>query len=250
MFSDYIIFEPIKNIIKTTYRCDSKFVIDSVLEMYEDNSNYGIIYVDGNECSYYKMNAKRYTKIKTSNIWLQNQFKCGGQSSNRLARIRDHIRESYVSDLSETAIDIFYSKEQNKSLIEKLIICGPSYFKVEMSENKLIKQFFGNNLHLLTLERFDTENINNYVDSIVSKKDNYYENEIRKLVDNADEKLLFGFREIIKELEQYKVSTIYINTSAINLLENYQELTNNIDVIKMDSKYLEGFGNIIGVRYY
>lgn len=252
MFSDYLIFEPIKSINKSFYRCDNKFYLDSVLEMYTNDEFDGIIYVDGSICDFYLVNLGRYSKVKSSTIYLQNQFKNGGQSSNRLSRIRDHIRESYITELSDRTVELFYSKNEMKSKINNLIISGPSYFKNEMAATKTIKQFF-DNIHIVTLNKFDQDIINEFIFNINKNSDDNIDIEIRSLIENNEDvdKLVFGIQDIIQNINDKMIKKIYVHSDTIDILENDNTLDlNNVELVKTQSNYIVHYGGIIGIKFY
>ena len=85
--------------------------------MYDDHTTDGIVYTDGKTCIYYTLRNNDLKKISTSSIHLQGQFKNGGQSANRLARIRDHTRDQYIGKLAEKSVELFYDKTNNISKI-------------------------------------------------------------------------------------------------------------------------------------
>ena len=74
--------------------------------MYEDHEVNGVIYTDGSECIWYQLKGNNFKKMANINIYLQNQFKNGGQSSNRIARNREIQRDQYLLMLAEKTIDI------------------------------------------------------------------------------------------------------------------------------------------------
>jgi peptide subunit release factor 1 (eRF1) len=128
MFSDRLIFEPCMQVRNSFYRCDSKFYIDDIIQMYaEDHKINGIVYTDGEICVWYTLINNTLKKVTNDSINLQNQFKNGGQSSNRLARNREIQRDQYLTNLAEKTVSLYYDKNSNTSqndLLDKTKIIG------------------------------------------------------------------------------------------------------------------------------
>jgi len=257
MFSDKLIFEPPMPIRNSFYRCDSKFCLDDIIEMYtEDHDINGIIYTDGETCTWYSLENKYLKKQSVSNIHLQNQFKNGGQSSNRLARNRTIQREAYITKLAEQTVTEYYDKQLNKPKIMNIVFCGPAEFKIELSKHKLISSYFDSNtIHVLTMNDINLPMIHNLVESLDDASEIDTINHIRSLISNADDRLVFGMDEIQEMLECRMIGVLYVyHELNLNINININININNdygCQIVRIKSRMImNDYDGIIGVKFY
>ena len=213
--------------------------------MFQDHDVNGVVYSDGKECIYYEHKNDTLRKIATHTIYLQNQFRKGGQSTNRLARIRDIQREQYVKSLSDRTIDYYYDKSQNKSKINNIIFCGPAEFKTEISQQKELKTYF-KNIHVLTMDELNIKLINDLINGLIDPKEEKYVDEIKQMIMLADDRLLFG-DEIIDGIKNCIVKRVYIHNDS-KLLDNVN-LSYDVQIIKIKSNDIKDYG-AIGIKFY
>lgn len=217
--------------------------------MYDNHATNGVIYTDGKSCVYYTLKNGDLSKVSTSSIFLQGQFKNGGQSANRLARIRDNNREFFITQLAEKTVTLFYDRDENRPKVDNIVFCGPAQFKVELSSHRLIKKFFD---FIYTLNISDMSN-NNYkqIQTFISNLDNHEEKKsigkIKQLIALADDKLIFG-DEIIPLLKSCQIETIYIHKSCIDQL--YTNLDYEPTIVTVSSDMILEYGGMIGVKWY
>jgi len=105
VFSGYndasiIIYSP-KKIIKSYYRCDKRFHLDEILDMYSDSYvNYGIVLISGNAYRCYLLcvgtSHREFKLLNSDTIHLQKTKKKGGQSAPRFERIRQEKKHHYT----------------------------------------------------------------------------------------------------------------------------------------------------------
>jgi peptide subunit release factor 1 (eRF1) len=235
------------HIKSTFYSCGSKFYIDEILDMYVlEHDIEAVVYTDGNECIYYELINKHMKRLAKSSIYLTSQFKNGGQSANRLARIRDIERENYITLLAEEIVDLYYDKENNRQKVKHFIICGPAQFKEELSEHKLIKKFF-KNMHVINMADVDQNKIFDAINNFDDPEEKEHLDNIRDLIGTADNRLVFG-DQIPIELKECMIGKLYIhvdNKELQNLKLQYKP-----KIIKIKSGMILEFGGAIGVRYY
>jgi peptide subunit release factor 1 (eRF1) len=209
-----------------------------------------VIYCDGKICDYYELKNYNLKKITSSTIHLQNQFKNGGQSANRLRRNRDIQREQYITLLAEKTVTVFYDKTINSAKISNLIFCGPAQFKIEISEHSLITSFFAKiGIHIVTMQ--DSNAILTYdwqdlVDGFDPQEIKHLEN-IRHLILIADNKLVFG-DEITQCLETCQIRTLYIHHSN-DFLDNCP-VNYGVEIIKIKSDIMVDYGGMIGIKFW
>jgi peptide subunit release factor 1 (eRF1) len=253
---------------ESLYRCDTKFHIDQIVGMYQgDHIINGVIYTDGKICVNYELKYQILSKLSSSTIHLQNQFKNGGQSANRLMRNREIQRDHYITQMAEKIILTFYDKDRNVPRVKNLVFCGPAQFKIEISEHKLIKSFFDvENIHLINMAEMDYNLLINTVSQFDDPDEKKVITEIRELIALADNKLVFG-QDIVQSIESCEIKTLYIHRDhdtedlCKNMCENeYQkqivqmikdpEINKRINVVKVSSHMIMEYGGLIGVRFF
>ena len=255
IFNNILIFEPKFPVKISSYKCDNKFHIEEIILMYDNYDINGIVYTDGEECIFYELKSKYFKKILSCSIYLQNQFKAGGQSANRLSRNRDIQRYEYVSLMAERTVELFYDKNSNISKIKNLIFCGRAQFKNEIKDHKIIKSFFNNiNVNAVTMDDLNFNIILEYIDNLNDPLEMQHINNIQYLLRMNSDKLLFG-EEIISAILHFELETIYVSNNSDKLKEIKDIMKkNNIDysinVIMIKSNFLEIYDNIIGVKFY
>ena len=119
---------PPKKLTKAYYRCDNKFHLDDILEMFIDDNKYGIMLISGEETRYYLVNQTgshcQYTLLKKLETNLPNKHKTGGQSAVRFERNRDIAINHYVTKIVQDAIEIYTTNNHTEIKIKKLILAG------------------------------------------------------------------------------------------------------------------------------
>jgi len=217
--------------------------------MYKDHEIDGIIFADGKICNYFNHKNNVITKIKSIDIYLQNQFKNGGQSSNRLQRNRAINRDHYITELAEACVDIFYDKDSNKAKIRYLIFCGPAEFKIELSEHKLISNYFNRSYHVLNMEDMNNDLILNAINNFTDPKEIDLVDKIKSMIETADDKLVFG-KDIMENLKSCQLEKIYIHKDLEDKIKEIQENTSHkLEIIKLSSNAIKAYG-AIGVKFY
>ena len=209
----------------------------------------GVIYTDGNYCTWYQLIDKDLRKIHTREVILQNQFSCGGQSQNRLMRLRDIQREHNLTVLAEKSVELFYDKETSQQKVLNVIVCGPAEFKQELSEHKFVQQFFGPSVRVVTMGGdMDYELLIRYVDQLDNPAEREMVQRIQYMIDMADSKLVFG-RDINESLELCEIKTLYVHADS-DFWDILPKPSYKLDIIKMSSSMINDFGGMIGVKFY
>lgn len=250
IFSNRLIFEPPQNIKHSFYRCDNKFYLDECLSMYMDHKTYGVIYTNGKTCLYYELCNNRLKKINTSNINLIGKFKNGGQSQNRLRHIRENNREFNITRLAEKVVNIYYDKPINKSKVCDIIFCGPARFKIELSNHRLIKKFFdNNNIHTFNCDtHIELSKLNNYIDMINDPIERKHIDDIKNIIANEDDKLVFG-NDIQNYLSSNMLSILYIHDTLIDKYD-MNNVSHKTKIIILNSDFIMFYNGSIGIKWY
>lgn len=128
--------EPIKPINTSLYMCDSRFHVESVLSLFEDDTKYGFVVVDGHGALFATLQGNTQTILQHFSVDLPKKHGRGGQSSVRFARLRVEKRQAYVKKVAETCTNVFISNSMSN--VEGIVLAGHSDLKNEL--NSIIDQ--------------------------------------------------------------------------------------------------------------
>lgn len=260
IFSE-IIYPP-KKLPSSNYICDKKFLLDEILEMYEPELKIGVILVSGSIAQFYFINKTgsnlEHVLLKSIDIELQKRQRKGGQSAQRIGRIRDEKESRYINYVAELAIK-FFMKDNNTSYICKnIIIGGSSNIKHKVITTPLFQQYFNSRiLGIVDMEIKDNsifELIANNIDLInnLNNDDNEkHIQDINLLIGQASDKLVFGYDYIYKNLIRCSLETIYIDSNIDPcILKKINELaTYDVNIYKCDLLNTVYF-DCVGIKFY
>jgi peptide subunit release factor 1 (eRF1) len=256
-------FEPPKKLDKKLYMCDKKFHLNSIIDMYAKNINYGIALISGKEYRYYVVEITgihREFKLLCSNeITLQKKQKKGGQSAQRISRIREEKELLNIRKMAELFVITYMTNNNTKCIIDKLIIAGPSDMKHKLLEEDIIKQYFPKNILRVvsTSEITDStiyEVYNKNQDLFVTH-DNKLGNEImievNNLINIGFDKLVFGFKEVSDSLNNKILKKIIISCEMDKQLKNklYELMYDKCLCVEINKNMFNGLGEVIGIKF-
>jgi len=225
--------------------------------MYNDEEQYGMVLISGNICNMYLITivGQHYDIRRTfsKSVQLQTDFGRGGQSANRIHRIGQQQRDTYVKLMAETMVKKFMKNNNKECIAKHIIIGGPAQMKNKLKEQELVKQYF-NNISIV-----DTPEINDsMVDEVYKQYSDKFNpdnrhiiDQIDKLISLADDKLVFK-DEIISNMENCMLEKIFID---VDILRDMYEEINKLNtygciIEKLNTGYLKQYGGIIGVKWY
>lgn len=270
MFSEYnnssILIFPPKKIIKSYYRCDNRFHLDNILDMYNESfTNYGIVLVSGKEYRCYILSicnsCKEFKLIKSDIENLQKKQKKGGQSAPRISRIRTEKYNRYISKIADVIVETYMKNNHTTCIVEGLILAGPSLEKNDVFNNELIQQYFANKILCVT----ETAEINDgtiyyiynkcsdYIASDIDKYEIKICKEVNDLISVASDLLYFG-DEVIKGIDEYKIKKV-IHFSDLkdgfkeNILNNKKYNFEVIEIKNINNRHKLPC-DLIGISYF
>jgi len=108
VFDEKLIIEPPKPILKSEYKCDKIFHVDSILPLYEQPELCGLVWMNGQDTSFYTidMTNVEHNKINDRSTRLRKHNK-GGQSSARFGRLHDEAVIRYLKTVAEDMTKYF-----------------------------------------------------------------------------------------------------------------------------------------------
>lgn len=270
MFSGYndssIILFPPKKIQRSNYRCDSKFDLDELLEMYtEDSINYGIVLLSGKEYRCYIVEITgshiEFNLTDCDEVTLQKRQKKGGQSAVRFDRIREEKRLIYIKEMMDAIRSSYMRNNDTECIIKGLIVAGVGDIKKEVMDQDLFKQFFSKKvmriLNTSVIEDHTVHEVYEKCIDIISNFDmklvNSTISKLRDLIASASDLLVFGETDILAHLEDYKINKLIISDIKSETLKMQLEkyMNNcNFEIVIVPDKILETYGSIVGIKYY
>ena len=244
---DVIALEPNRPFKKFYYRCDSKFHIDDIADHFDERRwSYAVVIIEGEDAEFYRADQKlAYELLGTTHGVIQKRQGRGGQSKNRIARLREETIYVYVKKIAEY-IDRLYI-EDGQFMFDKLILSGATkkirdVIELIPIDRSKIKTFNYNNMENLIANQ-------SYHILYEDEKEIYksIQTEINELLELKSDLLAFG-EEIFEESSI--IETLYINTSE------YKKHTLRIRDLYSNSKTSiiinDAVGNfgMIGMKYF
>lgn len=258
--------EPIKPINTSLYMCDSRFHVEGLLGLFEDDTKYGFVIMDGHGTLFATLQGNVQTIIQQISVDLPKKHGRGGQSSVRFARLRVERRLAYIKKVAEMITNIFITN--CVSNVEGIILGGHSDLKNELTP--FIDQ------RLTIIKAVDTNyggknGLNQAIELCEDVlKDVRFSKEKKILQRFFDELNLntglycYGYKATISCLEAGAIETLVVwensdleheNDLFIDwIAENYKNFGCNLVFVSDKSgegtQFVEGFGGIGGILRY
>ncbi|XP_029166576.1 eukaryotic peptide chain release factor subunit 1-like [Nylanderia fulva] len=260
--------EPIKPINTSLYLCDSKFHVDDLLKLFQDEYKYGIVVIDGHSTLFSTLQGNFKEILQTLNVDLPKKHGRGGQSSVRFARLRIEKRNNYIKKVSEICTNLYITDD--KLNVEGMILAGHSDLKNEL------RNILDSRIREMVLKVIDTnyggENgLNQCIElswDILKDVRYYKEKKVLKLF--FDEIGLdrgmycYGMSDTMKCLEMGSIETLMVYEELKEMkgdelfvdwiAESYKEYGCRLEFVSERSgegtQFLEGFGGIGGILRY
>jgi peptide chain release factor subunit 1 len=115
--------------------CDSRFHVEPLLELMQDDDIFGFIIMDGNGALYGTVQGNVRKVLYKFSVELPKKHGRGGQSSARFARIRQEKRHNYVRKVAETAVQMFITADALN--VKGLVLAGSADFKSVLEKSDL-----------------------------------------------------------------------------------------------------------------
>lgn len=122
--------EPLKPVNTSLYMCDSRFHVEDLLGLFEDEAKYGFVVMDGHGTLFATLQGSTTTILQSMSVDLPKKHGRGGQSSVRFARLRVEKRQAYLKKVSEICTSLFITS--NKNNVDGLVLAGQADFKAEL----------------------------------------------------------------------------------------------------------------------
>lgn len=229
--------------------------------MYKSETEFGIILISGKETRMYKIilsgSHKDLRLLYDKNIQLAGRTRRGGQSALRIDRLIEEKRNIYLTEISEIMSKVFLTNNNTECIVKDMVIAGPANIKKELYGKDLVQQYFSNkikkfvdtdNIHSDTVWEVFYKSLDVFTTKELDNEKNITE-EIKKLVIDADDKLVIGKNEVISLYKDHMLKKLVI----INNTELFEKMTsdnnNGCEIIHCVYN-LQEYGEIIGIKWY
>lgn len=91
-------------ITRKLYRCDKLFATDALVSLFETHKQLGIVIVGGDMAEIWIQEHTRYVRVSETSMYRQKAQKKGGQSQNRIQRLRVEQIDGFVNKVIDMAI--------------------------------------------------------------------------------------------------------------------------------------------------
>jgi len=254
------LFEPPKPIQKSIYTCDKRFHLEEINEMYKKDSKYGLVLISGNRTICYLI-TKSGTHISEkvlddTSVKLQRRQRKGGSSAPRYGRIREEKEHHYVNKIVNMIIDNYMIDNNEKYLVNGIILAGPAEMKHKVSKEDKFKQYFDDRLlGIINAERVDEQVIweihGKCLELFGEKEDKEVCDVCKKidiLINVASNKLVFGFKDNFEELKSCNLEYMMID---VNLEEDVKKSIYELTEYGCKIYEKNGFQyEIVGIKWF
>lgn len=176
-----------------------------------------------------------YFKI---NIDLQTNTKRGGQSANRIARIRDEKRILLLGKIREKIKEV-----KGGCSLSDIYVGGIGTFYLEVAKDLRTNKVF----------------IAEYLEELIEKSALLQEDEVinmekrelqkfNELLSRNPDLLLFGKKEVIMASREYLVRKIIIGKDMEGLEEKFGD-NSPAEIIRLSHVSLSGYGGIVAIKW-
>jgi len=250
------LFEPPNPIKQFYYKCDKKFHLDYLLQlyqMYDDNDTYAVILTSGKRTDFYSYTKNNIKLLKTIIVDLPNQHKTGGSSAPRFGRIRDEQINNYIKKIIDSMVKFYTINGKFNS--RGMIIAGPAEIKDLVRESNLFNQYFTKFLQkILTISEITDNSIYEVLkssdDILMSINDQELIADFESMLNdpNKIDYIVFGTENVLNDLDNLK--KIYVELDSPHYVRLLNSDSKNKLVIVNSKEFTLKYGELIGIRYY
>lgn len=248
VFDEVYIINPPKKLYENDYVCDSKFHVDNIISMYQPENKIAVVLFSGEILYCYEI-CKTGSHIENNllsslKIELQKKQKKGGQSAQRIGRIREGKENDNIKRAAEICIKTYWKDNNTYFQYDGIILGGPAEMKNKLLEHPLFVQFFKSKLlNIVTTGEINKTTI--LTIEIPEIKNNKDIEEIKNLISQASEKICFG-KKALKLYEEGSLEKILVDVS---LKDSFNKNINQTQIIFCDL-LKETQIHTIGIKWY
>ncbi len=257
----YLVVPP-RPIQRCVYRCGAHFHTEHVLSLYRDATSYGLVYVSGSMCLIATVIAGDDGSLDIQprsmrRTVLQKKQRKGGQSAQRIGRLRDEMHHNYMTGVLER-IQVVFAEHP----VVGLVLAGPSVKKEALRKRLTLDVPL---LAVLTLsDRLSMEQLKPHLKPVLES--HRYRDEatqLKTLFEQTDDvRFVYGTKAVKRALAQRRLETLYVHQRTLDAkqvdvdqLQAYCQLQRTTLVVlhlynAQAQHFIEGYGGYVGWAWY
>lgn len=242
--------EPPVKLNRRLYQCDKNFILKPLYELIHDGTYYLLVVIENGECSVGTYSNGHIKLKKRLTALIPSDNKCGGQSSQRFARIRESLKKAFRKKVAE-----FINKEFlfDKKMLG--IVLGGTFVTVdEFSRSKDINTQLKEKIISIKnvscdgkkgLEELSIKAMEDIANSEVIAKENIVDEFFKQLAKNPD-KVVYGIDDVTEMITQRRIDKI------ISINPEHKDVLGALIIDDGVRRYSEinGLGGIVGFLRY
>jgi peptide subunit release factor 1 (eRF1) len=254
-FPGILLVQPPKKIKQFHYSCSDHFKLDTILDMYLEEKIHGVALVSSKLALVYKVSVtgadNQPTLLKRRDMNLATKHGHGGQSQHRMEHLRE---EQYRSHLEWVVSDLIhhYVNQSGQSIVESLVLAGPTLFKKNLKEHPLFQKYFsGTQVRIVTTDSINEGTVTTVLDQIDLIPQQDYLTEVRELLHRDPDRLVFGYDEIREALEAGQLEKLYTTMREwAASRDTLPEIPKACKLLIDNSDRLAQLVPMVGLRFY
>lgn len=209
--------------------------------------------------------SSSYELVGTLRTILQKKQKKGGQSAQRIGRLREEKYNATVKSIAALIVDTYTTANKSAFTVKGLLVVGPAEMKTKVVLNASMQQYFGDKSQCPVLKTLSCRSINKgtihevlkqhigVIDKVCAERERAHISKLVGMVRNESKKLLFGEREVTAAMTQCTVKCVYIGKGAtaksIDALKALNTYGAQFTILKADitNTFASPF---VGVKFY
>ena len=261
-----ISFEPFRPINYTLYKCDKKFHLEPLTELFKDDKVIGFIVIDGNGYLVATVQGSSRTILSKKTVSLPSKSGRGGQSKLRFERIVKEKRHNYIT-LSAEAINNLLLVEE-VPIVSMLFIAGCGPLKNKLIESKSLDSRLQSIVkQVVDVAHGHESGLNQAIDIIAPTLPEFRFTEEKKILEQfftsiqkSDNLSLYGLSHIQQAIGMGAVSKLIVcedvitdsESKIMNLMENKDAYEINMvsSSTSLGAQFMNGFGGIGAMLRY
>ena len=238
---DLFVLEPPKPIKRSMYHCDSIFHVEHITRLYETYNAYGVIQINGQNTVFFGFNGEELTKIGAYGTRLQKNHDMGGQSQNRIERLRQECIREYLKKINEKALSLYLTSEGLS--IKGLILVGSGLKKEQLYKEILDSRLKNVCLGVITSEQMPIPALTALVRGEDRKALNEKWDVFTDCVRDDPDRLCFGPKEVNEMLKSGMLQYVFSTEVHRTLTDQCQSI--GCTLIHIPNEY-----GICGIKWY
>jgi peptide chain release factor subunit 1 len=247
-YNECLVVVPPKPLRKYIYRCDRRFHLDYLDSLYQDHYAMGMMLVRGDCTEFYRVNGDEYELVKRLRARIPGRTRRGGQSQNRIQRLRNEAEGRYVGSVAEEAIACFWDEDDKDCNILGLVLMGPGNKKnlVHQALDQRIKKLVRNVVTIEGSERI--QDLMTHMDDVEEEESPWVDRFFEDL-ELSKGKAVYGPAEIKRCLNEALLEVLLVKKGQG---KKWKERCKNVGctIVESSNNRLSNYGDVVGMAWF